>query len=171
MAWGLFWYGIVRLFLWSAAVFLALFPTISNLDTILDRYFLWQINQNGHFRDLFFLLAPASALALATILDFIWDDNTSKAARIAAIVALLANLAVLLSGFVGFLRVPDDTVLPDGDFATDWKLIVAGLIITLVSELWISVASERRRTLLDRNWNDIERVRERIRALQDGRRR
>jgi hypothetical protein len=161
-------YGTFRLLLWSAAVALALFPTIWAVDGSLDHSLLWRINVDGRFRDLFFLLAPAAGLSLTTTLDFIWADHISATARNAAILALLANFVVLLSGFVGFLMIPDESVLVVDQFATYSWVIAGGLILTLATELWISLASERRRKLLDRNWNDAARVRERLNALRRG---
>jgi hypothetical protein len=157
-------YGAFRLLLWLAAAALALFPTVWALDSW-GLSIVWDINEHKHFRDLFFLLAPTSALALATTLDYIWGNNISRTARNAAIMALLANIFVLLSGFLGFFTIQDDTKLNDNQFHTFCWVIAVGMILTLATELWISGAGERRRQLQQRNWNDVARVRQRVAVL------
>src|SRR5690349_954056 len=104
MGWGMLLYGAFRLVLFGAGVGLAFFPTVWGQDHLAehmaDHSLFWHVNQSGRFRDFFFVLAPASALALTTTLDFIWADHTTPTARNAAILALLANIGVLLSGFL-----------------------------------------------------------------------
>lgn len=158
-------YGAFRLTLWLAAAALALFPTVWPLDTW-GLSIVSEINEHKHFRDLFFLLVPTGALSLGTTLDFIWADHTSATARNAAILALIANIGILLSGFVGFLMIKDDVVLTPSQFGTYWKVIAGALVVSLATELWVSGASERKRQLQNRNWNEVSRVRERARVLE-----
>jgi len=145
----LFLYGVIRLMLWSAAVFIALFPTLQTTGTMPSWHLqgtMLAVNSAGHFRDLFFIIVPASAVSLSTTLDFLCSKPKGEITGLLVVIALIVNMMVLLSGFVGFALIPNDAkVLPDDAFSLYSWLITVGLIITLGTELWISgfAASER----------------------------
>ena len=143
-------YGLLRFLLFSAAVALALFPTIRMAHDVHS----WSplglahaINDSGHFRDLFFVIAPAAAVALATTLDFLCAAHTSDETRLSVVIALVINVMVLMSGFIGFMAIPaTDLPLPkDQVLPYSWAIWIA-IGITLGTELWVSGAAERMRS-------------------------
>jgi hypothetical protein len=158
-------YAVFRLALWCAGVFLALFPTLLSIHDPLSVFMLEHINEAGKFRDLFFLLAPACVVSLTTTLDFIFGDHGTAMTRAAAILVLIANFAVFVAAFIGFFTVLEDLPLDEGTFYIYRRVILGGLLVSVLSEVWVSTAIERRLQLLIRNWNDINRVRERVRVL------
>lgn len=143
-------YGILRLLLFSAAVALALFPTIRmahDFPSWWPQGVAEAVNASGHFRDLFFVIAPASAVALATTLDFLCAAHTSDSTRLSVVIALVVNMLVLTSGFIGFMAIPPkDVSLPPNEFWFYCWVIWIGLAVTIVTELWISCAAERMRS-------------------------
>ena len=144
---GLALYGFIRLLLWSAGVGIALFPTLQTTRLIPSWHLLGtmeSVNAAGHFRDLFFVIVPASAVSLSTTLDFLCVRLRGEINALLAVIALILNIIILLSGFVGFLLIPPGTGYLSADvFSISSWLILVGLIISLVTELWISVSAER----------------------------
>jgi hypothetical protein len=154
MNWGLVLYGLIRLLLWSAAVGIALFPTLQAVPQAPTWHLsatMAMVNSSGHFRDLFFVVVPAAAVALATTFDFLSANlnRVPEVTGLSAIIALLLNVVVLLSGFVGFLLIPSGRVVlgPDAFWLYSW-LISLGLAISLITELWVSGANEVQRRAL-----------------------
>jgi hypothetical protein len=140
-------YVVVRLLLWGAAVSLAWLPTVWIVWSLHLGSSLWLVNIEGHFRDLFFALVPAAALSISSILEFFYVSRESPVERLAALLALLANIVVLLSAFFGFLLYPDQPVLSVEQFRAYSALIIVGLIVSFVTELSVAVINgSRRRT-------------------------
>lgn len=141
-------YGLIRFGLWAFAVFIALLPTLQSVGghALLRGNFLSAANDGAQFRDLLFVIVPASALSLATTIDFICARRNSGVSLL-AIIALIVNLLILVLGFVGFLIIPEDSVLDADTFAVYWFGIIFGLVLSLTTELWVSGASERHREL------------------------
>ncbi|HXD44241.1 MAG TPA: hypothetical protein VN655_03825 [Pseudolabrys sp.] len=140
-------YALIRLILWSGAVGIALFPTVqvTGLYTILHSMALFApINKIGHLRDLFFLVVPASAVSLSTTIDYLCAKHETDSA-LGALIALILNFLVLVSGFVGFLVLPGNTVVPGDTISLYSEAIVVGLVVSLSTELWLSGAAEKHR--------------------------
>lgn len=159
-------YCLVRLVLWLVAVGIALFPTARSvgIHAILDWEFLSHANRDGAFRDILFAIVPAAALSLATTLDFICSG---KAASLALpILGVIGGILILVSGFVGFLVIPNDTPLEPDLFVLYSKMIMLGLSVSLVTELWVSVSMEKHRIQLDKERVRLLGVEERYKDLR-----
>ena len=133
---------------------IALFPTIQATanDAYLEFGRIFQtVNDHGRARDLFFVIVPASAVSIATTVDFLCATRDSEIAGLSALLALLANIAVLLSGLIGFLMMPEDTILNSDGFRLFSGVILFGLSVSVITELWVSGAAERQRKLQRRN--------------------
>jgi hypothetical protein len=110
------------------------------------------VNGAGLFRDLFFVIVPAAAIALATTTDYMCAHVISGRMRSGALVEgivfilILANFMVLLSGFVGFLEIPPASgpLSPDKFKLASWVIYI-GLCISLGSEIWVSLLGNRHR--------------------------
>src|SRR2546423_856829 len=148
MRWGLLLYCFLRLVLWSSGVAITLFPTLQAASTFqswgIDSI-LAGLNADGHFRDLFFVIVPASVVSLSTTIDYLSGSFPQGSATTGLVITivLLFNVLVLVSGFVGFLLIPvGHTVLPPDALTRYSWLILVGLFLSLVTELWVSGASE-----------------------------
>lgn len=148
---GIFIYCFLRLLLWTAGVAIALFPTLQiapHLSSWGISSVFAAVNSDGHFRDLFFVIVPASAVSLSTTLDYLCGSlsHGSEVTGLLVIVVLVINVLVLLSGFVGFLLIPVGHTALDPDALSSYSgLITVGLVLSLITELWVSGAGERRR--------------------------
>ncbi len=149
MSWGVVLYGFLRLLLWSAVVAIALFPTLQAAPSFSSWYardVMATVNADGHFRDLFFVIVPASAVSIATTMDYLCAARGTEIAALSAMIALMLNLVVLLSGFVGFLIIPaGKSVLGHDAFLLYSWVISGGLILSLITELWVSGATASQR--------------------------
>lgn len=144
-------YGFLRFILWAGVVFIALFPTLQLSHVFPSWHFIGTmslVNAAGHFRELFFIVVPAAAVSLSTTLDFLCGRPKNEITGLLVLIALVINIVVLLSGFIGFLLLPPDSGrLADDVFSLYSWLITLGLIISLVTELWISgFAANQRHT-------------------------
>jgi hypothetical protein len=160
-------YGALRFALWLAVVAIALFPTIYRIKGeihVADA--LTVINAQANFRDLLFAIVPAVALPISTTADFLCVNRDSEVEKISAVAAVLANVFFLAAGFVGFLTISPDTALPPAQFASYSWVLVIGMTVSGVTEVWISVASKRQHRLHERNWNDLRRVKARVKVLE-----
>jgi hypothetical protein len=142
-------YSVIRMLLWGAGVIIALFPTLQAIHLIPSWHFggvMEVINRAGHFRDLFFVIVPASAVSLSTTVDFLCSKPRGEITGLMAVIALVLNVVVLLSGFVGFLLIPPTAgpLSPD-EFSAYSSMISIGLILSLVTELWTSGAAHSAR--------------------------
>ncbi|WP_146604585.1 hypothetical protein [Rhodoplanes roseus] len=140
---------MIRFILWAAGVGIASFPTFQashsspfwNLPLAIDT-----INGAGHYRDLFFVIVPAAAVPLSTTVDFICLRGRGEIDTLLAVIALLINFTVLVSGLIGFLVIPPHSgALSAIEVHTSTTLIAIGLVISVVTEVWVSGAAERRR--------------------------
>jgi uncharacterized membrane protein len=111
-------------------------------------------NKAEHFRDLLFALVPAASISLSTTIEYLCSHR-DRGVSLLTVIGLILNILILLSGFVGFLVIPDDQALGRDLFALYSKLIILGLVISLVSELWTSVSGENLRR---RNDQEVKRV-------------
>lgn len=123
---------------------IALFPTLQEIHLIPSWHFagtMETINHHGHFRDLFFVIVPASAVSLSTTFDFLCKPR-GNITLLLLVIALILNVVVLLSGFLGFVLIPPSAgpLAPDEFSLYSW-LITVGLMLSLVTELWASGAS------------------------------
>jgi hypothetical protein len=148
---------LLRIALWTIAVIIALFPTFQAdhvfpaLDPIVA---MASVNSHGHFRDLFFVIVPAAAVSLSTTMEFLSScvirvsphrghSRVSATIGFIALLALLGNTVILLSGFVGFLLIPPGSGPVDLDALKLYSnLILWGLGISLATEMGISGAVE-----------------------------
>jgi hypothetical protein len=104
-----FGYLALRLTLWVIAVGVAMVPALQGGGTLPSwpHETMERINQHGHFRDLFFVIVPAAALAISTLMDFlsrcvIRRNGTVGTVRIRApvtvgllaLVGILANMVI-----------------------------------------------------------------------------
>jgi hypothetical protein len=142
---GLALYVVVRLLLWSSGVAIALFPTLQAIHLMPHGHLassLDAINKAGHFRDLFFVIVPASVVSLSTTLDFLCSRPRGEITGLMLVIALILNVVVLLSGFLGFILIPPGAgeLDPDEFSLYSWPLMV-GLLLSLVTELWIAGAA------------------------------
>jgi hypothetical protein len=133
------WYRIIRLTLWAAAVTIALLPGILKaMDaTRFDVPLL---------KDFIFVVIPASALGLSTVLDYLcmnyqYLSGTSFAL---SVLSILFNIFGMMSGLIGFL------VLPSGDVSVTsrqlWTfsiLIFLALLISVITEFLVSADNHR----------------------------
>jgi hypothetical protein len=148
---------LLRVFLWGIAVAIASFPTFQadhffpTLDPIVT---MALINSHGHLRDLFFVIVPAAAVSLSTTMEFLSSCVIRKSTRrghtrptatvgFLALLAVLGNTVILLSGFIGFLLIPPGSGPVDVDALKLYSnLILWGLGISLATEMGISTAVE-----------------------------
>ena len=98
MHWG--YYIAIRVLLWLVAVIVALFPTLMSAPESFSFNIvgsLGALNTAGLFRDLFFIIIPAAALALSTLIDYLCmcRMKMSGAAFALSIIALIVNTAAL----------------------------------------------------------------------------
>ena len=153
MPWGLILYCFLRLLLWSSGVAIALFPTLQVASHVQFNSIFASLNADGHLRDLFFVIVPASAVSLSTTFDYLCGilarRDSSDTTGLVVVVVLVINVLVLVSGLIGFLLIPvGPTVLsPDLLWSCSFA-ITMGLALSLVTELWVSGAGERRRRVL-----------------------
>jgi hypothetical protein len=144
-------YLALRLVLWAGAVAIAMFPTLQAADTLPSfdpKAMMAVVNSHGNFRDLFFVIVPAAAVSLSTTMEFLCTyviRATLVPATVGfiALLAVLGNTVVLLSGFVGFLLIPAAAgPLNMDQLALYSALILCGLGISLGTEIAISGTSE-----------------------------
>ena len=136
-------YVLIRMVLWTAALAVSLFPTLHatpgiGFDLVENAM---RVNERGLFRDLFFVIAPTSALALSTVTDFLITHyaRSSGLAQIACVLCLPLNVAALVSGFVGFLVIPPgDHPLDPGSFGTAFGLLVFAVGFSALTEIGMS---------------------------------
>lgn len=127
--------------------------------------FFLKANEEGLFRDILFAIVPAAALSLATTLDFICSG---KAANLSLpILGVLLSVLILVSGFVGFLVIPEDKSLDADLFDLYSALIRMGIFVSLVTELWVSVSAEKHRMHLDRERRRLLGVELKFKALKN----
>jgi hypothetical protein len=133
------WYRVIRLTLWAIAVVIALFPAIleSFAATALDESLL---------REVIFVVIPASALGLSTVLDYLCMNyqelNGTKFAL--SVISILLNMCGMFSGLVGFLVLPHDAVaVTQRQLVTFSILILLALLISLITEYLVSADNHR----------------------------
>jgi len=144
---GVMWvtlYGLIRLLLWGAGVGIALFPTLQAVHFLPSWHFagtMDYVNAQGRFRDLFFVIVPASAVSLSTTVDYLCARPRNEINALLAVISLILNVVILLSGFVGFALIPEKHVPLAADIyiLCSW-IIICGLVVSLTTELWISGA-------------------------------
>lgn len=145
-------YMAIRLTLWTAGVAIPLFPTLAAAPEAMSLNLpstLAKINDAGLFRDLFFVIVPAAAIAVATTIDFLCIHVLGTSAQKASatlggvsLLLVLANTVALLSGFVGFLLIPPGHFqLSAGQFLLYSWIIGLGIAVSFVTELGISFAA------------------------------
>jgi hypothetical protein len=144
-------YVALRLVLWAGAVAIAMFPTLQAahvMPSFDPKFTMAGVNGHGNFRDLFFVIVPAAAVSLSSTMEFLCTFVVREALVPAtvgfiALLVVLANTVILLSGFVGFLLIPPSAGPLAADAFTLYStLIIAGLGISLGTELGISGLSE-----------------------------
>jgi hypothetical protein len=150
---------------------IAVFPTVWKIDGDVPFWgCLDVINEQSRFRELLFALVPAVALPISTITDFLTASrDADEVEKLSALVALLANVFFLSAGFVGFFTIPDDVALGHSPFVLYSWVLKIGLLVSLVTEVWISIANKRQHRLHERNWNELRRVKGRVKVLENRR--
>lgn len=150
---AVFGYFILRLFLWIGTVGIALFPTLqaSGAWPSPDPYStMAEINLHGNFRDLLFVIVPAAAIALSTWMEFLSACVIRRrAARTGlitvgflALIAIVANIAVLATGMVGFSLIPAGSgQVASTTFSYCSTAIIVGLGVSLLSEIGATCAN------------------------------
>lgn len=136
-------YGLLRLLFWTFGVGVALFPTLWATEYLPSWHVsgaVAAINATGHFRDLFFVLVPASVVPLTTALDSLClHPSKSDIIRLIIILALVVNIVILGSGLVGFVLTPAERgPLNSEAFSLYSQLIGWGLAISLGTEIFVS---------------------------------
>ncbi|KIZ37693.1 hypothetical protein OO17_23370 [Rhodopseudomonas palustris] len=111
------------------------------------------VNDAGLFRDLFFVIGPASAIALSTTLEYLWTHVILPKKQIVpayfgglTAVLVLLNFVVLLSGFIGFLALPAPsahTVLGPPALSLYSWVIGLGLLVSFGTEMLMAVSNGR----------------------------
>lgn len=137
-------YCILRLVLWLAAVTIAAIPAHSAAGGMRLWIFndLAFINDAKAFRDGVFVIVPAAALALSTIVDFFASDvNHSGTTRGLALLGLLLNVIALTCGLALFLVIPAHTEVEAAKFGTYSWIIVLSLVVSLATEIGTSWAA------------------------------
>lgn len=134
-----FWYRIIRLALWLIAVIVAIFPALleSLRATALDHTLA---------REFMFVVIPASALALSTVLDYLCMhyriiNGTSFAL---SMLAIILNVFAMASGLVGFLVIAKDQLtVSKSELWTFSTLILLALLVSLATEMLVSTGNHR----------------------------
>lgn len=133
------WYRIIRLVLWFVAVGIALFPAMLEWldETAIDELLL---------RDVIFVVIPASALGLSTVLDYLCMNyivvGGTKFAL--SVLAIIFNICGMFTGLVGFLEIPnDDALVTSRQLVTFSVLILLALLISLITEFLVSADNHR----------------------------
>jgi hypothetical protein len=135
-------------------VIVAIFPTLQAAGEwpSLNPYAtMADVNAHGNFRDLLFVIVPASAVALSTWMEFLSNcvirKRVDKSGLITvgflALVGVLANIFILGTGLVGFSLIPAgvQTVGPV-TFLHCSNAIVSGLAISFFTEVAATAANE-----------------------------
>jgi hypothetical protein len=133
------WYRTIRLVLWCIAVLVAGVPAILE-------YLDGAIFNNTLFRDFLFVIVPASALGLSTVLDYLCMNyqilNGTKFAL--SILSVIFNTLALASGLVAFLEIPKDTLLVvHSKLWTFSVLICYALLVSILTEYLVSTDNHR----------------------------
>jgi hypothetical protein len=134
-------YLAVRMALWFSAVAVPLFPIVLRDDVDFawnPTKFLYDVNQAGAFRDLMFVIVPVAVLSLSTSVDFFcrtFSQMTGRAASLTAL-AFIGNTVALISGFVGFMRIPNGVIL--GSISSYSVFIVFALVFSIGTEIVVS---------------------------------
>jgi hypothetical protein len=133
------WYRTIRLVLWAIAVIVAAVPAMLE-------YLEGAIFNNTLFRDFLFIIIPAAALGLSTVLDYLCMNyqvlNGTKFAL--AVLSIIFNTLALASGLVAFLEIPKDTLMvTHPKFWTFSILICYALSISIITEFLVSADNHR----------------------------
>ena len=129
------WYLTVRLALWFVALFVAILPAFFHALAVPS------FNNSQLFRDALFVTVPAAALGLSTVLDYLCMGFRliSGTAMALAVLGIVFNTLVLLSGVIGFLILPKSEVpLSATSVWTFSVLIVLALMFSLLTEIFVS---------------------------------
>lgn len=145
-------YLLIRSILWLAGVGIAFFPTLQTvhvIDATSATAIAEAINSTGHFRDMFFVIVPASALSLSTVSEFLCSLGSHRASeltRMAVILAFIVNVIILVSGFVAFFLIPPhDHPLDAASFSLWYRVIWIGLLLSYLTETAVSWAHKNHR--------------------------
>lgn len=145
-------YLVVRLLLWIAGVFIALFPTLhaAGTDAIFPSPFetAQAINDHELFRDLIFVVVVVSVLGISAIIDFmhVKYSKANQILRTFIIIVLIGNIITLGSGLVAFMNLP-----PHGKIVNlqwlwiEYMLIWFAVIIGLATEVVTACANHHYR--------------------------
>lgn len=160
-------YGLFRLALWFAAVAIALFPTVRTvgLNAVWEGNLFAAANGHGHFRDVLFALVPAGAVSLTTTLDHFCAHRRSGVGLL-PIAGLLISILILISGVAGFLVIPDNAVVEPLLYDRFTNITLLGLFLSAIIEVWASGATEKRRTIDERNASQLRRIRSQFQRLK-----
>lgn len=142
---GLWLYLIVRLALWVSAVGIAAIPALSAPGYMVFGYGseLALINSAHAFRDAVFVLVPAGAIALSSLFDFLFRvERVQRMTMFLCVIGLIVNIAVLISGLVGFIKLPEQTEASQVTFWVYSWLIGLGLAVSLLTEVWVVIGHE-----------------------------
>jgi hypothetical protein len=128
------WYRTIRLVLWVMAMLVAAVPAL--LEWLEGAAF-----NNTLFRDVLFVIIPAAALGLSTVLDYLCMRyqmlNGTKFAL--SVLAIIFSMLALASGLVAFLEIPKDTLaVTVSKFWLFSVLIGYALFVSLLTELLVS---------------------------------
>lgn len=133
------WYRTIRLALWFVAFLVAASPAFLELMTS-------DSITNTLLRDFVFVIIPAAALGLSTVLDYLCMNFrvVSGTALALSILAIIFNMLALSSGLVGFLVVPkNDLLATNRELWPFGILVVAALLMSLVTEFFVSTDNHR----------------------------
>jgi hypothetical protein len=138
-------YVLIRAFLWFIAVAIAIFPTLSAAPDAasMDPFVMFStLNNVGAFRDVLFVIIPAAALAISTLIDYLCMCRTqmSGTAFGLSLIGVLMNITALVAGFVGFLYIEDKPHVPvNARFLLTYSWIICIAIgVGIITELAVS---------------------------------
>jgi hypothetical protein len=133
------WYRAIRLILWAFAVGIASFPAIIGaFDTVAFTESL--------LRDIIFIVIPASALGLSSVVDYLCMNYQVLGGTQFALAmgAILFNILGMFSGLVGFLEIPNSFhVVTTRELVTFSVLICLSILISIITEYLVSADNHR----------------------------
>jgi hypothetical protein len=145
--------AFMRTFLWGLVALLAAVPPVLSLSAPLQSLAgtIGALNATGHVRDLFYLLLPTSALALSGVLDYLrlGGERSSAVVLMLAMLAIMMNFLALLSALLAFLSLPSEKYpLPEQTLSLYLSLLGLGLLISFITDIGVSIASDNLRNKL-----------------------
>jgi hypothetical protein len=144
-------YLLIRATLWTTGVGIALFPALQaahSWPSINPFVTADVVNASGHFRDLFYVIVPAAALSISTVLEALCtvSKRVSEITQATVILALIVNILIMVSGLVGFMLIePGKLAKETASFSAGSWAIAVGLTVSLITEISVSGALERQR--------------------------